>query len=468
MKLLKQVFHQTRRVIAKLWLTRMRVTQIAITGSQGKTAVSQGLYAMLSTLRPTVVTDVNLDTIYNVPITALKTRPYHQYAIFELGIDKLNEMSLHLDIVKPDVAVITGVSPVHSDESHMKSFENVKKEKRKLIESLSENSVAILNYSDENVRTMATYTKAKVIWYGSEVDFKKELFLHVRHPELISPTIPGQAGSSNNKMLKQVQHDTISNYVSYSNINVTTNGTEFDLHDSLDVSNFFTLRQAQCDKNTNSKTTSSCHPAAPFRSLNERRMELDSGSQKVFSQKNIHIKTKLIGTFHAANIAAIYCILKTLNPYFVKNFEQGVLELLTPLKGRMSIENGPKETLILNDSLRANPTSTTAGLETFINIDYKNGRKVAIIADMGELEKPELEHKKVGKLIAGLPIDMIVCAGKMQKFVAIEAARNKKIEVHYYDTVADAKKEIMRLINPKDFIYLKGSKYSYVGKILDM
>ncbi len=185
------------------------------------------------------------------------------------------------------------------------------------------------------------------------------------------------------------------------------------------------------------------------------------------TSKTIHIKTKLIGTFHAANITAIYCILKILSPYFTDHFDQGALENLLPLKGRMSIETGPSDTLILNDSLRANPVSTAGGLETFANISYQKGRKIVIMADMGELEKPEDEHRNIGRLLVRLPVDVIVCAGKMQKFVAIEAAKSGTIEVHYYDTVADAKKEIMNIIRPKDFIYLKGSLYSKVGKIFE-
>ena len=385
MKIIKQIFHKTRRVAAKWWLGNMHVTQIAITGSQGKTAVSQGLYAMLKTLRPVVVTDTNLDTIYNVPITSLKIRPYHHAAIFELGIDKLNEMDFHLDIVKPNIAVVTGVSPVHTDEAHMKSFENAIKEKSKLVKVLGEKDHAILNFSDKNVREMSEITKAEVLWYGNKTDFEKSK---------------------------------LTNYVCYSDVNVTIEGTNFVLYDKSE-------------------------------------------------NKEVKIKTKLIGTFHAANICAIYCVLKILNPYFVEHFDKGVHDLLLPLVGRMNIHSGPNDTLILNDSLRANPTSTAAGLETFVNIEYKKGRKVVILADMGELEHPEEEHKKIGKLISKLPIDMVVCAGKMQKFVAIEAAKNKKTEVHYYDTVADAKKEILQIIRPRDFIYLKGSKYSYVGKIFE-
>lgn len=385
MDILKPIFHSTRRAIAKIWLDQMNVTQIAITGSQGKTAVSQGLYAMLSTIRPTVVTDTNLDTIYNVPITALKTRPYHHFVIFELGIDKIGEMDFHLEIVRPKIAVITGVSPVHSDKSHMKSFENVIAQKRVLLEKIEVDASAVLNYSDPNVRSMAKSTKAKIYWYGKTED---------------KPA------------------DSETPYVGYSDLKVSKKGTEFLLTD------------------------------------------FGNGEK-------LNIKTQLIGVFNGEVICAIYTILKILNPMFVMQFDQGVLELLKPLRGRMNIEDGPKDTTILNDSLRASPTSTMSGLVTFASIQSDGNRKIAILADMGELEDPEGEHRKIGKLLATLPINIVICTGKMQKFVAMEASRNKNIEVHYYDSVADAKGEVMSMLRPKDFIYLKGSLYSKVGAIFN-
>jgi UDP-N-acetylmuramoyl-tripeptide--D-alanyl-D-alanine ligase len=168
---IKKFYHQTRRFLAKNWLNLWHPTQIAITGSQGKTTTTQTLAKILSKIAPTVVTDINLDTVFNVPITALKVRPWTKYLVWELGIDKPDEMDFHLQIAKPTIAVITGIAPVHTDKEHLGSLENLIKEKRKLIEKLpsqNDGGVAILNYDDENVRNMASFTKAKVIFYGSD------------------------------------------------------------------------------------------------------------------------------------------------------------------------------------------------------------------------------------------------------------------------------------------------------------
>ncbi len=166
--LVKKSFHKIRRIAAKYWFKLYEPYTIAITGSQGKTNTT----TILASLMPKALrTDVNLDTLYNVPITALKIKKAKQLCIFELGIDKPGEMSLHLDIVKPNISIVTGISPVHTDSNHLGSLENIIKEKRKIVEVLTEKDYAVLNYDDLNVRDMAKFTKAKVLFYGSNPKF---------------------------------------------------------------------------------------------------------------------------------------------------------------------------------------------------------------------------------------------------------------------------------------------------------
>jgi UDP-N-acetylmuramoyl-tripeptide--D-alanyl-D-alanine ligase len=161
---LKQLFHNSRRYIAKKWLKYVKPYTIGITGSMGKTYTTY----ILSKLFPQAIsTDINLDTLYNIPITVLKLKRNTKLAILEYGIDQIGEMDRHLEIAKPNIVIITGITGVHTDSEHLGSLENLIKEKRKLIECLGEKDYAILNYDDENVRKMAPFTKAKVLFFGS-------------------------------------------------------------------------------------------------------------------------------------------------------------------------------------------------------------------------------------------------------------------------------------------------------------
>jgi UDP-N-acetylmuramoyl-tripeptide--D-alanyl-D-alanine ligase len=166
---LKSLFHSTRRAAARLWLNGFHrgVIQIGVTGSYGKTSTTAALYAVLSRHASTLMTDLNLDTRYNVPITALRVRRQHRHLLLELGIDSPGEMDLHLQIARPRLGILTGISPVHADADHLGSLEAIIQQKGRLLEALPAAGAAILNRDDEHVRHMADRTKAPVIWYGT-------------------------------------------------------------------------------------------------------------------------------------------------------------------------------------------------------------------------------------------------------------------------------------------------------------
>lgn len=383
---IKKIYHQTRRFFSKKWLSLFHPVQIGITGSQGKTITTQTLAKILSRFGPTVVTDINLDTIYNVPITALKVRPWTKFIVWELGVDHQNEMDKHLEIAKPQIGMITGTSPVHTDKEHFGSLKNYIVEKRKLIEKIPSSGFAILNWDDENVRQMAPFTKAKVLFYGQD---KKNCQVFV-----------------DKKSLKP-----------------TLNGTRFNL----------------CTQKSN---------------------------------QSILIKTKLIGVHHIYTAMACYLALKSIfqnEDKFIKVFQQVFYEM-SPLPGRMSIEKGPLETLLLNDSLRANPKSTDSGLETFYQISYKKGRKIAVLGVMGELEKPIEEHKKTADTLLKFPPDIVVGVGDYRRYTIEEAKKLgfPKERLFYAKNVFEAAELLKKILKKNDFLYLKASLLRNFRRILKL
>ena len=384
---LKKLYHQTRRFLAKHWLNLWRPYQIAIGGSQGKTNTTQALAKVLSNFGHTIVTDINLDTTFNVPITALKIKPWTKFAVFELGVDHIGEMNKHFEIVSPQIGIVTGISAVHSDAEHFGSIKNLIKEERKLIEYLpdkKDGGVAILNYDDEEVRKMAPYTKAKVIFYGAD---KK----HCHY------------------------------YFDENSVKVTLNGTQFKLF-----------------------------------STNFNQFQL--------------ISTKLIGLHHSYNLTAVYATLKTIfpddknvNKIFLKTMSQ-----LQPLRGRMNIEKGPMETILLNDCLRASPKSTDEGLKTFYHIKYNKGKKVAVLGVMGELYDPIFEHKKTAKTLVEYPPDIVLGVGEYRKYTIEEAKRLgfQKDRLFFAKDVFEAADILKKILKPGDFIYLKSSLLRNLWRII--
>ena len=379
---IKKIFHDTRRFLAKTWISLMPGVQIGITGSHGKTNTTLVVAKLLSEFGQTVTTDINLDTVYNVPITALKVMPWTKYIVWELGIDQPGEMDYHLQIAKPTIGIVTGISPVHTDYDHLGSLENLIKEKRKLIEILPDDGFAILNADDENVKTMSQHTKAKIIFYGTNND------LNV--------------------------------YVDKKTVEVSLDGTSFKLSDG---------------------------------------------------GESYEVTTGLIGVHHIYTLMAGYCLLKATQAS--TNFQKKFLDTATtlkPLRGRMSLEKGPLNTVLLNDSLRANPGSTKAGLETLEKIEYTNGRKIAVIGEMGELADPTHEHKKTGIELAKLKLDYVLCIGPLRKYTLQTAIENgfPKEKIGYAEDVFGAAEQLRKILKPHDLWYLKGSLLRNYKRIVQL
>lgn len=382
---LKKYYHQGKRLLAKTWLSLFHPIQIGITGSQGKTTTTEIVTRVLSEFGPTVRTDVNLDTTFNVPITALHVRPGTKFIVWELGIDHPGEMDQHHEIARPTISSVTSISPVHTDEEHMGSLETLIQEKQRIIEHLPAGGVAVLNHDNEFTRQMGSHTKAHVKWFGTT-------------PEC---TI----------------------WVDKKTIKLTTHGT-----------------------------VATCY-------LNEGN-----------TSRSIEVTTGFLGGFHLMNITNAYLLCQAALPdQDITNVFQHVLKDLKPLRGRMSIEEGPLDTILLNDSLRANPESTRAGLEALDQMEHE-GRKIAVIGEMGELEKPEEEHRKTGEQIAKLNIDYFVCIGPLRKHTIDEARKNGVPEnkLLYAKDVFEAADILKDLLKKGDLWYLKGSLLRNYNRILKL
>jgi UDP-N-acetylmuramoyl-tripeptide--D-alanyl-D-alanine ligase len=124
---------------------------IGITGSCGKTSVKNITYDLL-------VNNINISKTpksYNTKMGIIKSinehsSCYDEYFICEYGVDKVKGMNKLLKIVKPDIAIITEIGNQHL--LSFKSMDNIFKEKIKLIESLDEFGIGIINNDNELIK----------------------------------------------------------------------------------------------------------------------------------------------------------------------------------------------------------------------------------------------------------------------------------------------------------------------------
>jgi UDP-N-acetylmuramyl pentapeptide synthase len=206
---------------------------------------------------------------------------------------------------------------------------------------------------------------------------------------------------------------------------------------------------------------------------NSVKVTLNGTTFKLFSTIFNHFQlfsTKLIGLHHPSNLTAVFAVLKTLFPNNPKidSIFYAIAAKIEPFRGRMNIEKGPMETILLNDSLRANPKSTDEGLKTFYQINYKKGRKIAILGVMGELYDPIKEHKNTAKTLIKYPPDIVVGVGEFRKYTIDEAKKLgfPKEKLFFAKDVFEAADILKKIIKPGDFLYLKSSLLRNLWRII--
>lgn len=154
--------HATARVRAA---RQQNTTFIGITGSNGKTSTKEATAAVLSRQGPALKTFASYNNEVGYPLTLLSLEPRHRYAVLEMGAQWVGELAwLSNTIARPDWSIITNVGAAHLE--YFGSQERVALAKSELVQVLSAQGIAILNYDDPAVRAMAEQTQARVLFYG--------------------------------------------------------------------------------------------------------------------------------------------------------------------------------------------------------------------------------------------------------------------------------------------------------------
>jgi UDP-N-acetylmuramoyl-tripeptide--D-alanyl-D-alanine ligase len=145
---------------------------IGITGSNGKTTTKNMLNAILSRAGETIAPIESYNNEVGAPYSILQVTEKTKFLIVELGAGGFGTIKYLANIAKPDIGVVLKVGLAHVGE--FGSIENTAKIKAELVESLADDSIAILNADDGYVRAMADKTNAKTLWFGTsaESDFQ--------------------------------------------------------------------------------------------------------------------------------------------------------------------------------------------------------------------------------------------------------------------------------------------------------
>lgn len=131
---------------------QMNATVIAITGTNGKTTTKELTSAVMKSKfgDDVINTEGNLNNHIGVPLTLLRIKAHHKYAIVEMGANHPGEIKTLADIALPDYGLITNVGTAHI--LGFGSFEGVIKTKCELYDNLKKhNGTIFVNGSNHNI-----------------------------------------------------------------------------------------------------------------------------------------------------------------------------------------------------------------------------------------------------------------------------------------------------------------------------
>ncbi|MBK9147612.1 MAG: UDP-N-acetylmuramoyl-tripeptide--D-alanyl-D-alanine ligase [Flavobacteriales bacterium] len=92
---------------------QFNIPVLAITGSNGKTTTKELVHAVLSVQGRTLATEGNLNNHIGVPLTLLRLRPDHAFAVIEMGASKPGDISELAAIAEPTHGLITNIGKAH-------------------------------------------------------------------------------------------------------------------------------------------------------------------------------------------------------------------------------------------------------------------------------------------------------------------------------------------------------------------
>lgn len=320
---------------------------------------------------------------------------YPKFLILELASAKPGDIDYLVDIVRPQVGVVTAVGEVPVHVEFYASPQEVAKEKAKLIARLPPDGLAVLNYDDQTVLDIQERSRAKVVTFGF----------------------------SN---LADIWASDISYFVADAQPSVEVQPQELREVEPLIIGGL-------------SFKMNSDDTFVPVRINNL------IGSHQIYGA----LAAVAVGLHLGMNLVDI----------------SGALENIELPSGRMNLLTGIKNSVIIDDTYNASPLSMHAALDAlrdFAGARKKlghKGRLIAVLGDMRELGKYEIEtHRMIGNLAAER-CDILITVGAASKLIADSAANQMpKESIMSFDTSEDAKLKVQETIKEGDVVLVKGSR----------
>ena len=129
--------------LARAARARLNAQVIAVTGSVGKTSTKEALRRVLGAQGETHASAASFNNHWGVPLSLARCPATVRFAVFEIGMNHAGEIEPLVKMVRPQVAIITTVEPVHLE--FFAGIEAIADAKAEIFEGLEPGGAVVLN-----------------------------------------------------------------------------------------------------------------------------------------------------------------------------------------------------------------------------------------------------------------------------------------------------------------------------------
>jgi UDP-N-acetylmuramoyl-tripeptide--D-alanyl-D-alanine ligase len=149
---------------------RLQAQVIAVTGSVGKTSTKEALLRVLSAQGETHASVASFNNHWGVPLSLARCPETVRFAVFEIGMNHAGEIEPLVQMVRPHVAIITTVEPVHLE--FFSGIEAIADAKAEIFAGLETGGAAVLNRDNAQFARLSRQAKARgvarIVSFGAD------------------------------------------------------------------------------------------------------------------------------------------------------------------------------------------------------------------------------------------------------------------------------------------------------------
>lgn len=141
---------------------------VAVTGSVGKTGTKEALRHVLSGQGATHASAASYNNHWGVPLTLARMPEEARFGVFEIGMNHAHEILPLTGMVRPQVALVVTVEPVHAE--HFPSVSAIADAKGEIFSGLEPGGVAVINRDNPHYERLAAHAMAskagRIVTFG--------------------------------------------------------------------------------------------------------------------------------------------------------------------------------------------------------------------------------------------------------------------------------------------------------------